>query len=76
MSVINNTENVFVDKGTLYNPPILLIPPKDGISFGKFCAIAPNLKIIGTNHDYNFACLQYTFYKKIFQYLTSSKFDF
>ncbi len=32
-------KNVFVGKGTLHNKPIKLIPSKDGIEFGKFCAI-------------------------------------
>lgn len=66
MSTIKNTTKIFADKGTLYNPPILLIPPKDGIYFGKFCSIAPNLKVIGTNHDYNFPSVQLTFYDKYF----------
>lgn len=46
--------NVISGKGTLYNGPIKISPPIEGIEFGKYCAIAPNLKIIGTNHDYNF----------------------
>ena len=59
--------NVICGKGTLYNPPIKIICPlNDTVEFGNFCAIGPNLKILGINHDYNFASIQHTFYKKYF----------
>jgi acetyltransferase-like isoleucine patch superfamily enzyme len=58
--------NVISGKGTLYNSPIKIVPPKEGVEFGNYCAIAPNLKIIGVNHDYNFPSIQETFYKKYF----------
>jgi hypothetical protein len=67
MSIIPTQHGVTYGKGTLYNSPIKLIPPPEGIEFGRFCAIGPNLKIIGTNHDYNFPAVQYTFYKNYFQ---------
>lgn len=59
-------KNVFSGKGTLYNPPIKLIPSESGIEFGKFCSIGPNLKIIGHNHDYNYPAVQNTVYRKYF----------
>jgi len=65
MSIIN-INNVFSGKGTLYNGTISIIPPPEGVYFGNFCAIGPNLKIIGINHDYDYPALQYTFYKKYF----------
>lgn len=58
--------NVESGKGTLYNPPIYIVPPKEGVVFGKFCAIAPNLKIIGINHDYNYPAIQHSFYQNYF----------
>jgi acetyltransferase-like isoleucine patch superfamily enzyme len=61
-----NQNNVKAGRGTLYNSPIKLLPSTDGIEFGNFCAIAPNLKIFGHNHDYNFPAIQYTFYNKYF----------
>jgi hypothetical protein len=53
-------------RGTLHNPPLKFIPPPEGVTIGKFCALGPNLKIIGTNHDYNYPAIQYTFYRKYF----------
>ena len=50
-----------------YNKPIKLIPSKNGIEFGKFCAIGPNLKIIGINHDDHYPVVQTIFYKKYFR---------
>lgn len=63
---IKPNSSVTVGKGTLYYKPIKLIPPREGIEFGKYCAIGPNLKILGMNHDYNFPAIQSAFYKKYF----------
>lgn len=59
-------KNVKSGTGTVYNEKIKIIPSKAGVEFGKYCAIGPNLKIIGHNHDYNFPAVQYLFYKKMF----------
>lgn len=61
-----NTNYDIVLIGTLYNQPIKIVPPPYGVEFGKYCAIAPNLKIIGTNHDYSFPAVQNTFYNEMF----------
>jgi acetyltransferase-like isoleucine patch superfamily enzyme len=63
---IKNEENIISNKTTLYNLPIKIVPPNEGLEIGKFCAIAPNLKIFGINHDYNFPSIQKTFYNKYF----------
>lgn len=39
---------------------------RDGIEIGSFCAIAPNVSILGSNHDYNYTAMQYSFYRKFF----------
>ena len=67
MSILPTQSGISVGKGTLYNGPMKLISPPGGIQIGAFCAIGPNLKIIGTNHDWNFPAIQYTFYKTYFQ---------
>jgi acetyltransferase-like isoleucine patch superfamily enzyme len=36
------------------------------VVIGNYCAIGRNVSIITVNHDYNFLCLQETFYKKYF----------
>ena len=36
-------KNVVADETTLYNEPIKIIPPPEGVSIGKYCAIGPNL---------------------------------
>jgi acetyltransferase-like isoleucine patch superfamily enzyme len=59
-------KNVVSGQGTLYNKPIKIIPPPQGVEFGKYCSIAPNLKIMGINHDYNYPAVQNTFYKVLF----------
>lgn len=63
---IKQNKFVISGKGTLYSKPIKLIASQDGIEFGKFCAIGPNLKVIGINHDYNYPAMQGTFYEKYF----------
>ena len=47
----NSQKNVISGEGTLCNNPIKIVPPPQGVEFGKYCAIAPNLKIMGINHD-------------------------
>ena len=66
MPSIRTTDFIRSDITTLYNEPIKILPPPQGVNFGKYCAIAPNLKIMGTNHDYNFPAVQFTFYRKMF----------
>lgn len=61
-----NQPNVFAGKGTLYNDPIKIVPPPEGVHIGNYCAIGPNLKILGINHDYNFPAVQNTFYSNFF----------
>lgn len=61
-----NVNNVISGEGTLYNNPIKIVPPQQGVEFGKYCAIGPNLKILGINHDYNYPAVQNTFYKEMF----------
>ena len=57
-----------IDKTTLFNGHKQLLSSKDSkISIGKYCAIANNLKINTLNHDYNYPCLQGTFYTKFFK---------
>ncbi|MCL2371631.1 CatB-related O-acetyltransferase, partial [Candidatus Saccharibacteria bacterium] len=38
----------------------------EGIEIGSFCAFAPNVSILGSNHDYNYTALQYSFYTHFF----------
>lgn len=59
-------KNVISGEGTLCNNPIKIAPPPQGVEFGKYCAIAPNLKIMGINHDYNYPAIQNTFYNEMF----------
>ena len=66
MPEIIRQSNVISGKGTLYNAPIKIDTSAESVKFGKYCAIAPNLKIFGTNHDYNFPSIQGTFYKEYF----------
>jgi virginiamycin A acetyltransferase len=62
-----NIKGVISGEGTLYNGKISIWPPPGGVEFGKYCAIAQNLKIMGINHDYNFPAIQNTFYSTMFK---------
>lgn len=42
------------------------------VSIGSFCALGRDIKIITKNHNYNFASMQYGFYKKYFNKLPYS----
>ena len=55
-----------VGQGTLYNERIKIVPPPEGVSIGKYCALGPNLTIMGVNHDWNYPAVQGVFYKNMF----------
>jgi acetyltransferase-like isoleucine patch superfamily enzyme len=57
-----------IDETTIINGNFQLISSKESkIVIGKYCAIANNFKINTLNHDYNYPCLQGTFYKNFFK---------
>lgn len=57
-----------IHKTSIINGERKIISSKDSnVIIGKYCAIAPGLKIITLNHDYNYPCLQGTFYKDKFK---------
>jgi acetyltransferase-like isoleucine patch superfamily enzyme len=65
--LLKNAKNLFVGKETYYNGTIDLRPDDNAqIFFGNYCSIGKNLKIITTNHDFNFPCMQGKFYIKNF----------
>jgi len=67
MTTLKNTPTLTVGKETLFaGTPYIVSNEYATVTFGNFCSIAPNLKIIATNHDYNYSAVQYTFYKKYF----------
>lgn len=60
-------ENIYIGKGTIINGEKKFVAsPYSKIIIGKYCAIAKGCKIITLNHDYNFPCVQGSFYKKYF----------
>lgn len=63
---IKEQHGVKCGKQVLFAGTYRIIPPIDGVEFGNYCAIATNFKIMGTNHDYNFPCIQKSFYKNFF----------
>nr|QBK90058.1 MAG: transferase hexapeptide six repeats protein [Pithovirus LCPAC101] len=63
MSTISQN-GVVSGRNTFHSGIITIVPPKQGVTIGNFCAIGPNLIIMGTNHDYNYPAVQYTFYNK------------
>jgi len=58
-------KGVFIGKGVRYFPPIT-IKGKGNVSIGKYTIIAPNFKIITSNHNFNYACMQVTLYNDLF----------
>lgn len=66
MSKIKQQNNVICGNSTLFAGSYSIAPPPGGVEFGNYCAIAPNLIIKGVNHDYNFPCIQNSFYKNFF----------
>lgn len=56
-----------VGYGTKFAGPYKCIgTAQSPITFGKYCSIAPGVKIMTTNHDWNYPCMQGTFYRDMF----------
>lgn len=60
------TKNIEVGKETFHNGNFE-IRGSGKVKIGSFCAFGRDIKFITSNHDYNFAVMQYGFYKKYFQ---------
>jgi acetyltransferase-like isoleucine patch superfamily enzyme len=65
-NLLSREPNLVVGENTLYNGEIH-IEGKGKVTFGKYCAIGNNLKIISSNHNYNLPALQMTLYIKNFK---------
>jgi acetyltransferase-like isoleucine patch superfamily enzyme len=68
--LLASSKNINVGSHTYYNCNIDLRPDDNAkIHIGKYCAFGKNLKIITTNHDYNFPCILGKFYDIYFKSL-------
>ncbi|MFT8674615.1 MAG: CatB-related O-acetyltransferase [Acetobacter sp.] len=64
---VPRSEFVSTGRSCLYNGDISIVASKYAkVSFGSFCAIGKNLKIMTLNHDWNYPAIQGTFYKNFF----------
>jgi acetyltransferase-like isoleucine patch superfamily enzyme len=62
---IEPREGLEVGEGTLYNGHIR-IKGVSPVKIGKYCAIAENLHIISSSHDYSYPVIQNSFMEKFF----------
>lgn len=56
--------DVYIGEGTRINGP-MLIKGAGNVTFGKYCAIGSDVKIITSNHDYRYLNLQIALQRKI-----------
>lgn len=63
--LIQPSNNIQVGKETFHNGNFE-IRGSGKVKIGSFCALGRDIKFITSNHDYNFAVMQYGFYKKYF----------
>ena len=62
-----NAQTYICGKNTLFaKEPKIVSSKHSKVIIGDYCAIAPNLKIMTLNHDYNYPAIQGTLYKKYF----------
>lgn len=64
--LIKNSYNCEVGTFTFHNRDFV-IKGKGKAKIGSYCAFGNNVKIILSNHDYNYPSIQYSFYRKFFQ---------
>ncbi len=61
----SNTSNLTTGKDSFHNGNFE-IRGKGKLKIGSYCALGKDIKIITSNHNYNFASLQYGFYNRYF----------
>ncbi|WP_130734317.1 CatB-related O-acetyltransferase [Flavobacterium sp. J27] len=61
-----SSNNLYVGKNSYHNGR-LEIRGNYKIEIGSYCAFGRDIKLITSNHDYNFPVMQYGFYQKHFQ---------
>lgn len=62
---IKSTQSLEAGRDTFHNGKFEIRGP-GLIKIGSFCALGRDIKIITSNHDYNYPSMQYGFYKKYF----------
>ncbi|MCG1036600.1 CatB-related O-acetyltransferase [Polaribacter sp. DS7-9] len=62
---IISINNIKVGKDSYHNGN-LQIRGNGKITIGSYCALGKDIKMITTNHNYNYSSIQYSFYKKYF----------
>lgn len=62
---IHKSDNLEIGKDSFHNGNFS-IRGNGKIKIGSYCALGRDIKLITTNHNYNFSALQYSFYKKYF----------
>jgi len=62
---IDSTSDLMVGNNTFHNGK-LQIRGSGKIKLGSFCSFGRDIKLITSNHDYNYPVLQYSFYKNYF----------
>lgn len=65
-TLLISTNNIFVGRQTYHNGNFK-VKGKGTLNIGNFCAFGENIKIILSNHDYDYASIQYTLYNKYFK---------
>lgn len=63
--LITSNENMQSGRMSYHNGNFV-IKGSQKVIIGNYCSIGKNVSIITENHDYNFSCLQGTFYRRFF----------
>lgn len=63
--LIENSLNITTGRESYHNGNFI-VKGVGNLNIGSFCAFGNNIKIILSNHNYNYASIQYSFYKKRF----------
>lgn len=65
--LIESKNNITCGRNTYHNGNFLIKGKNDKVNIGSFCAFGQDIKIITSNHNYNYLSIQYSLYNKIFK---------
>ena len=63
--LITNSLNIIAGKESYHNGNFI-VKGNGSLKIGNYCAIGQDVKIILSNHNFNYISMQYTFYRKNF----------
>jgi len=66
-TLISSSKFLSVGRNSYHNGSFFIKGKKEKVEIGSFCALGQNIKLITSNHNYNYLSIQYSLYNELFK---------